>query len=219
MARPDGRYELTAPGAGTYVMVAAADGHQPQAATVAVGDEPLAHDLVLLGAPGLSGVVSGADGLPVAAAVVIVTDARGEVLGSGRTGTDGEFTFGELPAGELTVAVNAAGHRPAAVPVTVGEGGSGRVEIALTAGARLQGAVRSGTDLRPLADARVTLVDAAGNVAATATTSADGAYAFADLDAGEYSVVASGYPPVATPLSVTGSGTDALDIELSHPAS
>ncbi|MEV7401329.1 MFS transporter [Streptomyces sp. NPDC091267] len=219
VARPDGRYELTAPGAGTYVMVAAADGHQPQAATVAVGDEPLAHDLVLLGAPGLSGVVSGADGLPVAAAVVIVTDARGEVLGSGRTGTEGEFTFGELPAGELTVAVNAAGHRPAAVPVTVGEGGSGRVEIALTAGARLQGAVRSGTDLRPLADARVTLVDAAGNVAATATTSADGAYAFADLDAGEYSVVASGYPPVATPLSVTGSGTDALDIELSHPAS
>ncbi len=49
----------------------------------------------------------------------------------------------------------------------------------------------------PLADARVTLIDAAGNVVATATTGEDGAYAFTDLDAGEYTVIATGYPPVA----------------------
>ncbi|MFB4419982.1 MFS transporter [Streptomyces sp. QL37] len=217
-ARSDGGYELAVPGAGTYVLIAAADGHQPQAATVVIGDERLAYDILLSGVQGLSGIVSGADGLPVAAATVIVTGVRGEVLGTGQTGPEGDFAFGELPAGAFTVAVNAAGHRPAAVPVTVGDGGSGRVEIALVAGARLQGAVRSGADLRPLPDARVTLVDAAGNVTATATTGADGVYAFADLDAGEYSVVASGYAPVAAALRVTDSGTDALDIELSHPA-
>ncbi|MFJ4840788.1 MFS transporter [Streptomyces sp. NPDC088746] len=217
VAGSDGAYELAVPGAGTYVLIAAADGHQPQAATVVVGDDRLAYDILLSGVQGLSGVVSGADGLPAVGATVIVTDVRGEVLGTGRTGPEGEFAFRELPAGEFTVAVNAAGHRPAAVPVTVGDGGSGRVEIALVAGARLQGAVRSGADLRPLPDARVTLVDAAGNVTATATTGADGVYAFADLDSGEYSVVASGYPPVATALRVTGSGADALDIELSHP--
>ncbi|MFF1919747.1 MFS transporter [Streptomyces sp. NPDC058221] len=218
VARSDGGYELAVPGAGTYVLIAAADGHQPQAATVDVGDEPLAYDILLSAGPGLSGVVSGADGLPVAAATVIVADVRGEVLGTGQTGADGEFTFGGLSLGEYTVAVNAAGHRPAAVAFTVGESGSGRVEIALAAGARLQGAVRAGTGRRPLPDARVTLLDAAGNVAATATTSADGVYAFADLDAGEYSVVASGYPAVATALRVTGSGVEDVDIELSHPA-
>ncbi|MFJ8825903.1 MFS transporter [Streptomyces sp. NPDC102467] len=217
VARSDGGYELTAPGAGTYVLIAAAERHEPQAATVTVGAEPLAHDIRLSGPRGLSGSVNGGDGLPVAAAMVIVTDVRGEVLATGQTGQDGQFTFGELPAGEFTVAVNAEGHRPAAAPVTVGDGGPGRVEIALVSGSRLRGAVRSGTDRRLLPDARVTLVDAAGNVAATATTDADGVYAFADLDTGEYSVVASGYPPLATPLRVTGPGTEALDIELSHP--
>ncbi|MEU5959104.1 MFS transporter [Streptomyces sp. NPDC047525] len=217
VARSDGGYELAAPGAGTYVLIAAADGHQPQAATVTIGDEPLAYDILLSGPQGLSGGVSGADGLPVVGATVIVTDVRGEVRGTGQTGQDGGFAFEELPAGEFTVAVTAEGHRPTAVPATVSDGGTGRVEIALIPGARLQGAVRS-ADLRLVPDARVTLVDAAGNVAATATTGTDGAYAFTDLDAGEYSVIASGYPPVATPLRVTGPGTDALDIELSHPA-
>lgn len=217
VARFDGGFELAAPGAGTYVLIAAADGHQPQAATVTLGDEPLAYDILLSGPRGLSGSVSGADGLPVAAAMVILTDVRGEVLGTGQTGQDGEFAFGELHAGEFTVAVNAEGYRPTAVPVNVSDGGPGRVEICLVAGARLQGAVVHSADLRLLPDARVTLVDEAGNVAATATTGADGAYAFTDLDAGEYSVIASGYPPVASSLRVTGPGTNALDIELSHP--
>lgn len=90
-----------------------------------------------------------------------------------------------------------------------------RVEVDLTAGARLRGIVRAPHG--PLADARVTLVDAAGNVVGTATTGEDGAYAFADLDSGEYTVIATGYPPVATALTVNGLGVDDHDIELGHP--
>ena len=52
---------------------------------------------------------------------------------------------------------------------------------------------------------------------ATATTGDDGAYAFADLDAGEYTVIATGYPPVAGALTVNGRGVDGHDIELAHP--
>ncbi|MDW6061424.1 hypothetical protein SAZ11_29665 [Streptomyces sp. FXJ1.4098] len=70
--------------------------------------------------------------------------------------------------------MNAAGFRPAALPVEVGAQGLTRVEIALQAGARVQGVVRAGADRRPLPDARVTLVDAAGNVVATATTGRTG---------------------------------------------
>lgn len=69
---------------------------------------------------------------------------------------------------------------------------------------------------RPLADARVTLVDVAGNVVASTATGEDGGYAFTDLDSGEYTVIATGYPPKATGLSVQGS-IDGHDIELAHP--
>ena len=63
----------------------------------------------------------------------------------------------------------------------------------------------------------MTLVDQAGNVVGSATTGTDGAYAFTDLDSGEYTVIATGYPPVATALTVTGTGADGHDIELAHP--
>ncbi|MEU1791164.1 MFS transporter [Streptomyces sparsogenes] len=219
VAHVDGSYALDAPGSGTYVLIAAADGHQPQASTVVVGEEPLAFDVVLTATSGLAGTVRGAaDGQPVEAAMVVVTDVRGEVLATGKTGEQGDFSFDELVAGTFTVAVNAAGFRPAALPVEVGAQGLTRVEIALRAGARVQGVVRAGADRRPLPDARVTLVDAAGNVIATATTGEDGAYAFTDLDAGDYTVIASGYPPVAGSLTVQGQGIDGHDVELSHPA-
>ncbi|PZT75466.1 MFS transporter [Streptomyces sp. AC1-42W] len=217
-AREDGGYALDAPGAGSYVLIASADGFQPQASTVVVGDEPLAHDILLAGTSGLAGTVRDAgSGAPVADAVVVVTDVRGDVLATGKSGEDGGFAFGELVPGAVTVAVNAAGFRPLALPVEVGGQGTTRVEAALRAGALVQGVVRAGAGRCPLPDARVTLVDAAGNVVAHSTTGEDGAYAFADLDAGEYTVVANGYPPVAGALTVAGHGVDGHDIELAHP--
>ncbi|GAA3000926.1 MFS transporter [Streptomyces drozdowiczii] len=217
-AQADGGYVLDAPGAGSYVLIASADGFQPQASTVVVGDEPLAYDILLSGTSGLAGTVRAAEtGTPVADAMVIVTDVRGDVLATGKSAETGDFTFGELVPGAVTVAVNAAGFRPLALPVEVGGQGVTRVEVALRAGALVQGVVRAGASRRPLPDARVTLVDAAGNVVANSTTGEDGAYAFADLDAGEYTVIATGYPPVAGALTVAGHGVDGHDIELVHP--
>lgn len=217
-ARADGSYGLDAPGAGSYVLIASADGFQPQASTVVVGEGPLAYDILLAGTSGLAGTVRAAEGgTPVEGAMIIVTDVRGDVLATGKSGEAGEFTFGELVPGSVTVAVNAAGFRPMALPVEVGGQGVTRVDAALRSGALVQGVVRAGSGLRPLPDARVTLIDAAGNVIANSTTGEDGAYAFTDLDAGEYSVIATGYPPVAGALTVAGRGIDGHDIELAHP--
>ncbi|MFD0304707.1 MFS transporter [Streptomyces sp. NPDC127119] len=216
VAQADGGYAVDAPGTGSYVLIASADGFQPQASTVVVNGEPLAYDILLSGTSGLAGAVKAAGtGQPVVGAMVIVTDVRGDVLATGTTGEQGEFTFAELVPGAVTVAVNAAGHRPRALPVEVGGTGVTRVEVELTAGAQLQGVVHAPAG--PLGDARVTLVDAAGNVVGTATTGVDGAYAFADLDGGEYTVIATGYPPVATALTVSGGGVDGHDIKLAHP--
>jgi hypothetical protein len=41
----------------------------------------------------------------------------------------------------------------------------------------------------------VTVLNAAGNVAAVTTTAADGTYALGNLAAGEYTMIAAGYPP------------------------
>ncbi|MFD7566308.1 MFS transporter [Streptomyces tendae] len=216
VAQADGSYAVDAPSAGSYVLIASADGFQPQASTIVVNDEPVAYDILLSGTSGLTGLVRAVEsGLPVKDAMVIVTDVRGDLLASATTGEQGEFAFTELVPGTVTVAVNAAGYRPRALPLEVGGTGVTRVEVDLQAGAQVQGVVRAPHG--PLADARVTLVDAAGNVVGTATTGADGAYAFTDLDAGEYTVIATGYPPVATALTVAGPGADGHDIELAHP--
>ncbi|MEU0830508.1 MFS transporter [Streptomyces sp. NPDC005969] len=218
VAQADGSYRLDAPGAGSYVLIASADGFQPQACTVVVGDQQLSYDILLAGTSGLAGTVRAAEsGDPVVGAMVIVTDVRGDVLATGTSAGTGEFTFAELVPGAVTVAVNAIGFRPLALPVEIGGQGVTRVDAVLQSGALVQGVVRAGSARRPLPDARVTLVDAAGNVVATSTTGEDGAYAFADLDAGEYSVIATGYPPVAGALTVAGRGVDGHDIELAHP--
>ena len=217
VTQADGSYALDAPSVGSYVLIASADGFQPQASTVVVnGHEPVSYDVLLSGTSGLNGLVRAAEtGLPVKDAMVIVTDVRGDLLSTGITGEQGEFAFAELVPGSVTVAVNAAGYRPRALPVEVGGTGVTRIEIDLDSGAQVQGVVRAPHG--PLADARVTLVDAAGNVVGTATTGSDGAYAFTDLSGGEYTVIATGYPPVATALTVNGRGADGHDIELAHP--
>ncbi|MFE1878271.1 MFS transporter [Streptomyces diastatochromogenes] len=216
VAQADGSYGLAAPGTGSYVLIASADGYQPQASTIVVGEEPLSYDILLSGTSGLSGVVRAAgSALPVKDAMVIVTDVRGDLLATAASGEQGEFAFTELVPGVVTVAVNAAGYRPRALPVEIGATGVTRIEVDLDAGAQLLGVVRAPHG--PLADARVTLVDAAGNVVGTATTGTDGAYAFADLDNGEYTVIATGYPPAATALTLSGTGVDGHDIELAHP--
>ncbi|MEU6892405.1 MFS transporter [Streptomyces sp. NPDC046557] len=216
VAQADGSYAVDAPGSGSYVLIAAADGFQPLASTIVVNGEPVSYDILLSGTSGLSGVVRTAEtGAPVEGAMVIVTDVRGDVLATGTTDGQGGFTFAELVPGSVTVAVNAPGRRPKALHVEVGGAGVTRVEVELSSGAQVQGVVRAPGG--PLSDARVTLVDAAGNVVATARTGVDGAYAFTDLDGGEYTVIATGYPPVATALTVTGRGVDAHDIELAHP--
>ncbi|MEI7058734.1 MFS transporter [Nocardioides sp. CCNWLW239] len=216
VAHADGSYAVDAPGSGTYVLIASADGFQPQASTVVVGEEPVAYDLLLSGTTGLKGIVrAGEDGAPIHGAMVIVTDVRGDLLSTATTVADGTFFVDELVPGPATVAVNAEGYRPHAVPIEIGATGVTRIEVEMITGARLTGVVKAA--FGPLADARVTLVDAAGNVAGTATTGADGAYAFADLDGGDYTVLATSYPPVASAVSLSGHGVDGHEIVLSHP--
>lgn len=211
----DGRYALATPGPGSYVLIAAAGGHQPQAVTVTVGERPVELDIVLGGAGNLIGTVVTADGTPVRDATVTLTNVHGEVVATTRSGREGGYVITELVAGEYTLAAGAPAFRPAALPVTVQAARETRRDIELAGGAVLRGTVRAGGG-RPVEDARVTLLDVAGNVVDTLTTGADGTFRFVDLSCGEYTVIAAGYPPVATVLQVAGGGRTERDLQLSH---
>ncbi|WJV45295.1 MFS transporter [Streptomyces flavofungini] len=211
----DGRYALSTPGAGSFVLIAAAGGHQPQAVTVTVGERPVELDVVLGGAGRLAGSVRTADGSPVRDAAVTLTDVRGDVVATARSGREGGYAITELVAGEYTLAASAPAFRPAALPVSVQAARETRQDIELAGGAVLRGTVRAGGG-RPVEDARVTLLDAAGNVVDTLTTGADGTFRFVDLSSGEYTVIAAGYPPVATVLQVAGGGRTERDLQLGH---
>ncbi|WP_433464804.1 MFS transporter [Spirillospora sp. CA-128828] len=216
ITQEDGRYALPAPGPGSYVLIAATGEHEPQAATLVVGGRPVEYDLLLAGNGGLGGTVRSADGTPIVNAMVVVTDVRGDVVGTGRTDAAGQYAFKDIVSGTYTLAVSAAAHRPVAMPVDVTGNGQARLDIEMPPGARIRGTVRNESGA-PVGDARVTLVDAAGNVVAMAITGPDGEYAFTDLTGGQYTVIASGYPPVATGLSLSGSGLDGHDLKLGYP--
>ncbi|MEB8342817.1 MFS transporter [Streptomyces endophyticus] len=211
----DGRYALATPGTGSYVLIAAAGGHQPQAVTVTVGERPVDLDVVLGGAGRLAGSVLTADGTPVREAIVTLTNVHGEVVSTTRSGREGTYVITELVAGEYTLAASAPAFRPAALPVTVMASRETRQDVELAGGAMLRGTVRAGGG-RPVEDARVTLLDVAGNVVDTLTTGPDGTFRFVDLASGEYTVIAAGYPPVATVLQVAGGGRTERDLQLGH---
>ncbi|MET7388676.1 MFS transporter [Streptomyces sp. NPDC005529] len=211
----DGRYALSTPGAGSYVLIAAAGGHQPQAVSVTVGERPVDLDVVLGGAGRLAGSVLTADGTPVREATVTLTNVHGEVVATTRSGREGGYVITELVAGEYTLAASAPAFRPAALPVSVQAAREIRQDVELAGGAVLRGTVRAGGG-RPVEDARVTLLDAAGNVVDTLTTGPDGTFRFVDLSSGEYTVIAAGYPPVATVLQVAGGGRTERDLQLGH---
>jgi hypothetical protein len=211
--REDGRYAVAAPARDSVVVIVSAPGHQPQVDTLTVGIVPISHDLVLLADLGvLVGTVRGAADHAVSGALVVATDERGAVASSTTTDVNGGYRMEGLVPGAYTVTVSAPGHRPAAEPATVSAAGS-RCDIGLRPAASVQGTVRS-RDGRPLAAARVTLLDAVGDVVAARSTGADGSYCFADLPGEAYTVIASGYSPVATPVVLNGSSREVIDLRL-----
>jgi hypothetical protein len=92
-------------------------------------------------------------------------------------------------------------------------------DIEVVARVALVGSVRTATAGVPVPEALTTLLDADGRVIASTITDTGGEFVFDDLQAGVYTVIASGYPPVATEVQVgLGASTDAV-ITLGHPRS
>jgi EmrB/QacA subfamily drug resistance transporter len=216
VSRADGGYRLELPTGGTYLLICAAESHQPVASMVAVGTGEVRRDITLVGASLIEGRVLQQGGEPINGATVTLTDARGEVVGVAVTGPDGGYVLAELYAGEYTLTATAERARPIARAVSVEGVGSHRFDVVLRSNAAITGTVRSARSGLPVVDASVTLLDGYGNVAGSTVTGEDGRYEFGDLLPDTYTLTASGYAPVATKVDLRDGRTD-RDIALGEP--
>jgi hypothetical protein len=214
---PDGSYRISAPGLGTYTLIAMAGSHWPHASAVHVGGHPVEVDVLLAGASRLTGTVRAAGtGSPLAGVTVTLADLRGEVVVGGNTGESGGYLIEDLAPGRYTLALSAPACQPTALQVVVADGEETRQDAELRAGARVEGAARTAAGTS-VPDARVTLLDPGGNVAAVATTGPDGRYSFENLAEGDYTVIATGYPPAASRLRISSAQPHTHDVQLGHP--
>ncbi len=145
-----------------------------------------------------------------------LANSEGDVVSAQATGADGRYRFEELLAGTYTLVVSAEAYQPVAIGVDLPGTGQTEQDVELDGGSRLRG-VASVSDGRVVPDARITLLDRAGNVIGVTTTDDAGEYAFSDLPEGDYTVIASGYPPVASTLRVNGGEHGQHDVRLGHP--
>ncbi|MFJ9850343.1 MFS transporter [Streptomyces sp. NPDC101150] len=171
---------------------------------------------------GFHGLVRDADGEVLGGVALTLISSDGRQVGRAVSHSDGRYALDAPASGPYVLIAAADGHQPQAATVTAAATpvayGVRLPRPTEAAGVQVRGTVRAGDGGRPLPDARLTLVDAAGNVVRSTLTDGDGTYTFTDLAAGEYSLIASGYPPVASALGVESHGKDGFDMELAHPA-
>jgi EmrB/QacA subfamily drug resistance transporter len=213
----DGAYQVCAPAPGPYTLIAMAPSHQPHASAVRIGTGPVEVDVLLPGASQLAGTIRAAGtGGPLAGVTVTLANTRGEVVAARSTDAHGRYLITDLAPGRYALALSAPAYQPAALPVTVADGDATTQDADLRSGARVRGTART-TAGDAIPDARVMLLDGDGNVAGLARTGGDGGYSFENLPEGDYTVVASGYPPAASRLRVSSGEAQAHDVQLGHP--
>ncbi|MGQ0774979.1 MAG: carboxypeptidase regulatory-like domain-containing protein [Pseudonocardiales bacterium] len=218
-ADAEGHYRLTPPTSDSYLVICASKGHQSTAALVVVAETPTRHDVMLSGGgASLSGIVSMAGtGQAVGNAVVSLVDSRGDVVAVATTELDGGYAFVELAQGLYTLTVVAPSLPPVARNVEIPSSGQISCDVEVVARGQLVGTVCTATAGAPVSEALATLIAADGHVVGSVLTDADGGFVFDDLDAGAYTVIATGYPPVATELNLGAGAPTKAVIALTPP--
>ncbi|MDN5916180.1 MAG: MFS transporter [Pseudonocardia sp.] len=210
-----GEYSLRGLPPGTYTAVASAPGFRPAVTAVTLNGVGVVRDFALDGNGLVTGTVITSDGrVPIPGALVIATDARGQVVGRVHADPDGTFGLAGLPSGPITVAVSATDHEPSAVTLAVEPGATSVVELMLSSTSGLLSGVVTGPDGTGLAGATVTALTPRGEVVDTVIAAAEGTYAFLGIPAGEYTVVASTFAPVTTSVQVQAGEATQVDLQM-----
>jgi hypothetical protein len=158
----------------------------------------------------VTGAIRLPDGRPVeGAAVTLAEPGTGHQVSAARTSPSGTYQIGIAAAGTYLVIVSAPGRRPAADLIAVADGPVHH-DVVLGGSGVLTGVARTAGTGEPVPGVVVTLTDPRGQVVATGTTGADGAYRLEGLDAGDYTLVGAGPGLTPVPRTVTVPGTEDL---------
>ncbi|WP_419992871.1 MFS transporter [Streptomyces boninensis] len=209
LRRPSTPVETSADRVPEETPAPAAEG--PASADVAPAPAADASDASAAASPGVRGRVAGPGGAPLAGAAVTLIDPAGRQLGRTVSDADGGYRIPASATGTATLIAAADAHQPHATPVRLAADRQLVQDLLLsTPEGSVRGTVR-GPGGVALPGARVSLVGADGEVVATATTDATGAFTFDSLPRARYTVVATGYEPVSVP--VVPDGSSAFEIE------
>jgi len=215
LTSPEGRYRISGLPAEALTVTVTARGHDPAAAALLMqAGAATERNFVLAGSGGLSGTVrsAGSDGAPLAGAKVVISDLAGHVVASAVTGGTGEFSVDGAPSGTYSLTATAAGHLPASREVEL-NGHPETAQLALPLAREAHGLVRAPGG-EPVPGILVTAANAAGEIAASAITDADGWYRLTGLGEGEHVLVAGGHEPVRTRVDVISGETVSVTVRV-----
>jgi hypothetical protein len=211
----DGTYRMVLHAGGSFLLICAADRHQPAVAVINVAAGEIRRVLSLAGAGQITGRVTDRAGRGLRGATLTLTDPGGQVVATTTAGPDGRYQLAGPDGPEYTLTATADHACPASRTVPAHE--SGPIDLALAVGGLLTGNVRAADSARPIPEASVVAVDHTGRVAGAAVTNHEGHYELRDLPPGVYTLAASGHAPVATRVELTGDHAT-HDITLGSPS-
>lgn len=161
---------------------------------------------------------------PLADATVKLFDSTGAPFQHTLTDAAGQYTLNDVPAGTYTISAVKGGYLLSApMGVTLSVSDTTQVNLTCTADATLAlgtiaGTITTlvGTDLVPLAGAKITLKDSKDTVVASTYSADDGEFLFYDVADGLYTLLASaeGYLTSA-PMAVTITGGSIANVTMS----
>lgn len=167
------------------------------------------------GSAQISGHVRRDDATNVAGAALTLIDHNGNQVARTHTNENGVYSFAGIVGGRYTIVASGRWFRPVAATLTATGAGVLRHDVELVSTILLSGVARTDGD-RIVPDARITVLDSSGGVAAVARTDAEGNYTVSDLPAGTYTVIASGYPPATSRVELLGGDQAEHDVRLSY---
>ena len=135
-----GAGQLHAPHPGNYLLLAAAPGHQPGAATASIVGTHAEVPVLLTRSAVLTGSVCGPQGPVVAARITLVQS--GEVVDATRSDSIGGYRLTDLAGGGYGLSVTAAGCAPIALQIGIPDGADVHRDIELSRDGQAPPAVR-----------------------------------------------------------------------------
>jgi len=207
----EGRFTVTALGAGTHTLVAADGDHAPtEAAPVTITDRPIAGVTITLKDGGvIDGLVTRSDSAPARAATVRIIGGGPSSVRELRTDEQGRFQARGLPRGLLQLQAESDGVTSDVMDVELASAADRpEVRLVLDAADAIAGVVVDSQD-HPVAGVQVNAFPDADDDAsrpygvsraAPATTDRGGAFSIRGLHPGDYRLFATGAPGLRNPV-------------------